>query len=153
MALSSVLNRLENPPPGSKDNKFIIAGSMETGAGVSIKQEIRDIQVTNSGGGSEGHLFIYTAGTITEFTAVMSGGGTGGAETIDITLEKQGSPNVAIAGSLVQFSNNTPEGITDTASPTGANADLIDGDVLVFKVTGSLPTNYAVSCTVKIQLD
>ena len=84
--LSNVLNRMERPTVGSKDNKAVFEGTLETGGGTSLKGITKEIIATNSSGdpGSNDYAFlpIHDAGEITEFTAVVSGAGIGSSENL-----------------------------------------------------------------------
>ena len=152
MAVKNTLGK----PDLTGDNKLTIGGSFETPGGVNLKSVARSMLVTNASGNAAsedfGFLHIDEAAVVSEFSAVMAGIGTGGAETLTISLGILGSPDVAISNSTLTFGINTPDGITQTIVPTGSEATLKKDEVLTFHVVGTLPTNWAVCVTVKWNL-
>ncbi len=153
--LSNVLNRMERPTVGSKDNKAVFEGTFETAEGVNFKVQPRGFIISDNdvGTSSKAYMPINVKGTITKFHAVIGHNGTGGAETLIVSLLKEGSPDVAIGTSTITFNNNSSDGLTNNVSPTGAIANFLPDEVLVFEVTGSLPANWAVSVMVEITVD
>ena len=155
MTSPNVLNVIE-PPDKTGNNVFNLGGGVKTGGGASLKDITKIIMASNASGNSVANDFAYLpihdAGVVTEFTAVLSGAGTGGGETLIISLGVLGTPDRAIATSTITFNQNSPDGIRATVVPTGTEAAVTQGEVITLHVLGTKPTNWAISCSVKVAL-
>lgn len=148
--LSNVLNRNQQPKPGSKDNPLIIGGSFVTGADTSLKTQRINILVSDIIAATNQHLVFSAAGIITSAHAVLEVA-QGGGDDFVVTMSKFGAGN--LSNGIITFGNNSPvSDVKFNVIDEDANSNFGFGGVLVFSRSGSIAANSTMNITLEYNL-
>lgn len=144
---ANVLNRFEQPASGSKDNKLILEGSVETAGGQNIKKVFHNVRLADISTASSCYVVSGVAGTITKIWSVIDG--TIATANSVITSSINGA--AITGGSLTIAFSGSAAGDIDSATPSAANT-VAAGDLITLTTDGASSNTVSAVFTIEITL-
>jgi len=142
----NVLNKFlqaESGVPG--DNKLILGGSVEDGAGNSVKTTFLTVKMSDVSTASSVFVVSPVAGTITKYSSIIDGAIATGDDTVTMEIN-----TVLVTDSTITVTQaGSAAGDVDSASPTATNVVAI-GDAIEIITDGASTNTVAATFTVEI---
>jgi hypothetical protein len=142
---ATVLNKFDQPASGTNDNKLVIGGSVETGAGQDLKKVYVTVDMVDISSAGISYIPSPVAGTITKIQTIIDGA----IITADALITgKIGA--VAITDGVVTIAfSGSAAGDVDSASPSAANTVAV-GDNINF--TTNAASGNTVKATILVEI-
>jgi len=132
MAGENVLNRFEQAD-ASGDNKLILDGTVETGAGADLKTKLFTVTLDDLATQVDNFVSVGFAGTIVRITATVSDAFSTGTAIFEFIGPEGGG------GQTLQFSGGAAAGATITTEFTADGAFEANESIQVSVASGSNP--------------
>ncbi len=144
--MANVLNSFERPEPGTKDNKFIAGGTVETPSKQSLKTIVLNVNLADISTASTAYVPSFVAGIIKKISTVINGVITTGDAVL---TSKIGAVNIT-DGVITIANSGSAAGDVDTVIPSAANVVAIGDQINITTDGGSTNT---VSATISILIE
>lgn len=142
---NNVDNFFEQPASGTKDNKLVVGGSLETAGGASLKTQAVTLKIADISTAGQTFFLAPFAGALLKVTSVLNGAITGADAVLTVKTQE------GTAGTITVANSGSAAGDIDSLT-VSSNATVTAGSLIEVETDGASTGTVPSDITLEIAL-